>query len=52
MEIAMTTEEIQKETNAEKLQKRLAEADVRKKERRLLWRKIFRLEAEKKAANG
>lgn len=40
----MSSEDIQKETDIEKLLKRLTEKDVRKKERRLLYRKIARLE--------
>ena len=40
----MSSEEIQKEISVDKLLKRLTEKDVRKKERRLLYRKIARLE--------
>jgi len=44
----MTSEEIQKATKREELQKRLTEKDVRKVERRLLKRKIVRLKKEAK----
>ena len=40
----MTSKEIHEECDREKLLKRLYEPDVRKKERRLLLRKIIRLE--------
>ena len=40
----MTTEEIQKETDRAKLYDRITRKDVRKKERRLLRRKILRIE--------
>lgn len=39
----MTSEEIQKETDVTKLQKQLTDPKIRKKERRLLNRKIRRL---------
>ena len=42
----MTTEEIQKETDRKKLYDRITHKDVRKKERRLLRRRIFRIENE------
>lgn len=42
----MTTEEIQKESDREKLHARLRDKEIRKKERRLIVRKIKRLEAD------
>ena len=42
----MTTEAIQKEINATELNKRLKDKDVRKKERRLLKRRLAQLHKE------
>jgi hypothetical protein len=39
----MTTEEIEQTTDIEVLKKRLTSKEIRKKERRLVWRKIGRL---------